>query len=47
MKDVIWKVELFFKVIRYEVGSFVLKQRIKYARKKAGLIQDELDRIRS
>ena len=44
---IFWKIGMYAKCIRYEVGSYLLKKRIEKARKKAGLIQDELDRIRA
>ena len=42
----LWKVKAFCKIVWYEAASWVLKQRIKRAWARAGMMQDELERIK-
>lgn len=41
-----WKIKLFFKCMSYDFKNWVLKRRIKAAWARAGVMQEELDRIK-
>lgn len=46
MKMFIWKIQLFFRFVKYEIGSYFLKQRIKKAWIRAGMLQNEIDKLK-
>lgn len=46
MKEIMWKIELFCKCMSYDFKNWVLKKRIEAAWAKAGVMQEELDRIK-
>lgn len=46
MNEIVWKIELFFKCLSYDIRNWILKKRIRAAWAKAGEIQEELDRIK-
>ena len=47
MKEIVWKISLFCKCMKYDFKNWVLKKRIKAAWAKAGEVQEELDRIKA
>lgn len=47
MRGIVWKCELFCKVVWYEVANLVLQWRIRRAWVRMAKVNEELDRVKS